>query len=215
MSQNQGPGDGWNPPSPQPSPSQPYGEPSSQPYRQPYSSPAQQPYSSPTQQPYAYPSQQSPAQPYGYQPQPAPGYQVQPYGQQGLAPVGGYEQPRAEKRSSVLGALALLLVVVCGVVLSWSMWRVGGIVGPLIVNGSVDTSNQAELQQALMRQFGGLWAALVEGSVILGFAGWIMGIVAAATKRGTGLGVTAIVLGALAPFVAIGVLVAALAPYAS
>ncbi|HSN10725.1 MAG TPA: hypothetical protein VLS51_01265 [Propionibacteriaceae bacterium] len=213
MSQNQSPGEGGNP---QPSPSQPYVEPGPQPYRQPYSSPGQQPYAYPSQQspaqPYAYPSQQ---QPYAYPSQQQPGYQVQPYAPQDVAPVGGYERPRAEKRSGVLGALALALVVVCGIVLSWTMWRVGGIVGPLIVNGSVDVSSEAEVQQALVRQFGGLWAVLVEGSIVLGFAGWIMGIVAAATRRGTGLGVTAIVLGALAPFVAIGVLVATLAPYAS
>lgn len=159
------------------------------------------------------PPQRGP-QPYG-QPSsyPAPG---QPYGQPGgLAPVAGYTPSRAEKRSPVLGALALVLVVVCGIALSWAMWRFGGLVGQLAVNGTVDLSNQQELQQALVDELGGVWAWLVWGSVTAGFAGWVMGIVAAATKRGTGLGVTAIVVGALAPFAAVGVLVAALAPYAS
>jgi hypothetical protein len=48
-------------------------------------------------------------------------------------------------------------------------------------------------------------------SAFLGFVGWIIGIVAVATKRGRAFGVVTIILGVLAPFVALGALVAAMA----
>ncbi|MBI4900519.1 MAG: hypothetical protein HY829_08590 [Actinobacteria bacterium] len=237
MSQNQAPGNAWGPTPAQPSPypTQPYGQPDSPPYgqpvQQPYGQPVQQPYGQPVQQPYGQPVQppyaQPTAQPYGQpggqpysfpaqqQPnQPGPYGEMQPYAQgAGLAP--GYTPAQTEKRSPVLGTAALVLVMVCGVVLSWAMWRLGGLVGPMAVDGSVDLSSQTQVQQALLRQLGGTWSVLLNGSLVLGFAGWVMGIVATATKRGRALGVTAIVLGVLAPFAAIGALVAALAPYIS
>jgi len=216
MSQNPGPGYGQTPP-----PGQPYGyppqQPATQPYGQPPQQPATQPYGQPPQQaqPFAYPPQQPPAQPYSYPTQQAP---TQPYGQpvQGFAPtpMAAYGAPPA-KRSPILGIIGLALVVICGIVLTVGLWRMGGLLGQLAVNGTVEINSQAQLQEAVYGQLGGVWALLVNGSGLLGFAGWILGIVAVATKRGRVLGVVTIILGVLAPIAAVVAMFAAMAPYLS
>src|SRR5664279_3147686 len=175
MSQNPGPQYGQTPP-----PGQPYGYPPQQPATQPYGQPPQQmptqPYGQPPQQapsqPYAYPTQQGPNQPYG-QPQQAPN----PYGQpqRGFvptSPTGAYGTPPA-KRSPILGIIALLVVLICGVVLSVSLFRMGGLLGQLAVNGTVEISSQTQLQEEVLNQLGGIWTLLIYGSGLLGFVGWI------------------------------------------
>jgi len=216
MSQNPGPGYGQTPP-----PGQPYGFPPQQGPNQPYGQPQQapnpygqanQPYGQPPQgpnQPYGQPPQ-APNQPYG-QPQPP----VNPYGQpqQGFVPTAGaYGTPPA-KRSPILGIIALLVVLICGVVLSVSLFRMGGLLGQLAVNGTVEISSQTQLQEEVLSQLGGIWNLLVYGSGLLGFVGWILGIVAVATKRGRALGVVTIILGVLAPIAACVAMFAAMAPY--
>jgi len=226
MSQNPGSGYGQTPPPgqpygypPQQGPNQPYGQPQQAPNpygqaNQPYGQPPQgpnQPYGQPQQgpnQPYGQP-QQAPNQPYGQPPQ-APN----PYGQpqQGFvptSPTGAYGTPPA-KRSPILGIIALAVVVICAVVLSMYLWQVGGIAGQVAVNGTIDTSNQAELQALVLSQLGG-WSLIGSLSAFLGFVGWIIGIVAVATKRGRAFGVVTIILGVLAPFIALGALVAGMA----
>ena len=56
-------------------------------------------------------------------------------------------------------------------------------------------------RKRFMRSYGGVF--------------WILGIVATATKRGRAYGVWSIILGVLAPVIAVVVLVAALMPYLS
>ena len=204
MSQNPGSGYGQTPP-----PGQPYGYPPQQGPNQPYGQPQQapNPYGQ-ANQPYGQPPQ-GPNQPYGQPPQ-APN----PYGQpqRGFvptSPTGAYGTPPA-KRSPILGIIALAVVVICAVVLSMYLWQVGGIAGQVAVNGTIDTSNQAELQALVLSQLGG-WSLIGSLSAFLGFVGWIIGIVAVATKRGRAFGVVTIILGVLAPFVALGALVAAMA----
>jgi len=229
MSQNPGPGYGQTPSPgqpygypPQQGPNQPYGQPQQAPNpygqpNQPYGQPPQgpnQPYGQPPQapnQPYGQP-QQAPNQPYG-QPQPP----VNPYGQpqQGFVPTAGaYGTPPA-KRSPILGIIALLVVLICGVVLSVSLFRMGGLLGQLAVNGTVEISSQTQLQEAVLSQLGGIWTLLVYGSGLLGFVGWIVGIVAVATKRGRAFGVVTIILGVIAPIAAFAAMFAAMAPYLS
>jgi hypothetical protein len=230
MSQNPGPGYGQTPPPDQPygyppqqAPGQPYGQPSqTQPYgqppqpsqTQPYGQPPQpsqtQPYGQPPQQaqPYNYPTQQPPTQPYGQQ---------QPYGQpvQGFAPTpsGAYGAAAPAKRSSALGAIALAIVVICGGLFTFYLYRVGVVLGPFAINGTIDTSAQPELVQEVTSQLGGILPLVGSLSAIVGFVGWIIGIVATATRRGRGFGVTAIILGILAPIIAIVMMVVALSPY--
>jgi hypothetical protein len=114
-----------------------------------------------------------------------------------------------------LGILGLALVVICGVILSVAMFRIGALVGQVVTNGNIDPTNQAELQQAVMAQMGGgaVWGMLINGCTLAGFVGWVLGIVATATKRGRAFGIFAIVLGVLAPVIAIVMVVVALLPY--
>jgi hypothetical protein len=215
MSQNPGPGYGQTPP-----PGQPYGYPPQQPATQPYGQPQQpatQSYGQPPQQaqPYAYPPQQAPAQPYGYPAQQAP---AQPYGQpvQGFAPTptdayGATAAPT--KKSPILGVLALAIVVISGVVLTLYLQKIGAVAGPYAVNGTLDTTTQPQLVADVTSQLGGILPMLGGASIFTGLIGWILGIVAAASKRGRGFGVMAIVLGVLAPIIAVIVLVVTLMPY--
>ena len=222
MSQNPGPAYGQTPP-----PDQPYGYPPQQPATQPYGQPQQpatQPYGQPQQpatqpygqqpaaqpygqqpaaQPYGQP-QQPTAQPYAYPSQQAP---TQPYGQpvQGFAPtpMGAYGSTAAPvKRSSILGIIGLALVVICGVILSVYLYKIGAVAGPYAQNGTLDTTTQPQLVQDVMNQMGTILPLLGSLSVAGGLIGWIIGIVATATKRGRGFGVTAIILGVLAPILA-------------
>ncbi|HEY8663661.1 MAG TPA: hypothetical protein VIL68_08590 [Propionibacteriaceae bacterium] len=208
MSQNPGPGYGQTP-----SPGQPYGYPPQQGPNQPYGQPQQapNPYGQ-ANQPYGQPPQ-GPNQPYGQPPQ-GPN---QPFGQpqQGFVPTAGaYGTPPA-KRSPILGIIALLVVLICGVVLSMSLFRMGGLLGQLAVNGTVEISSQTQLQEEVLSQLGGIWTLLVYGSGLLGFVGWIVGIVAVATKRGRAFGVVTIILGVIAPIAAFAAMFAAMAPYLS
>jgi hypothetical protein len=238
MSQNPGPGYGQTPP-----PGQPYGYPPQQPATQPYGQapqqaqqpvtqpygrppqqaqqPATQPYGQPPQQaqPYAYPPQQAPAQPYNYPTQQAP---AQPYGQpvQGFAPtpIGAYGTTAPPvKRSPILGLIALALVVISGIVLSLYAWQIGSVLGRFVVGGSLSVNefNQTEIAQQIVSQLGTGFASLGSLSIVVGLIGWILGIVATATKRGRAFGVLAIILGILAPIVAFGLLFLVLAPYMS
>jgi hypothetical protein len=231
MSQNQGPGYGQTPPPgqpygypPQQPAPQPYGQPpqqaqqpATQPYGQPPQQPPTQPYGQPPQQaqPYAYPPQQAPAQPYSYPTQQAP---AQPYGQpvQGFAPtpMDAYGATAAPtKKSPILGIISLAIVVICGVVLTLYLYRIGVVAGPYAVSGTLDTTNQPELVQNVVNQLGGVLPMLGGTSIFVGLVGWILGIVATASKRGRGFGVMAIILGILAPIIAVVVLVVTLMPY--
>lgn len=199
MSQNPGPDYGQTPP-----PGQSYGYPPQQGQPQPY---GQQP------QPYAYPSQQAPGQQYGYQPQDPSQQYGQPVQSYASTPMGAYAAPAA-KRSPALGIIALLVVAVCGVVFSVVLFRLGVVVGQLMVNTNIDPSNQAELQQAVMNQLGGgVWTLAVNASGFIGFLGWILSIVAVATKRGRAAGVFGIVLGVLAPIIGFVMMIVAMMPF--
>ena len=219
MSQNPGPGYGQTPPPDQPygyppqqGPAQPYGQPATQPYGQPpatqpatqsYGQPATQPYGQPATQPYAYPAQQAPTQPYG-----------QPV--QGFAPtaMGAYGSVAAPvKRSPVLGIIGLVIVVVCGVVITAYMWRAGGLFGQAAVGGVVNPTQQQSTQ--IVNQLGMGFLVAVVASMVLGLVGWIMGIVATATKRGRAFGVVTIILGVLAPIAAVVAMGVAMGPYLS
>ncbi len=205
------------------------------PYQPPYAQPSQS--QQPAQPPYAQPSQsQQPAQqpPYGYAQPAAPaagnapsgyGQGSQPssaWGQQSGYPTpqqayqqGGPAMPygqQPQQRSPLLGMVALGGVVVCTVVLSWFMWRIGSLFGPIAVatGGSLTAE---ELTDALTSQLGsnGMLALNIAGYG--GMAFWVTGIVATATRRGRGYGVWAIILGVLAPIIAAIILVAAIMPY--
>jgi hypothetical protein len=126
---------------------------------------------------------------------------------------GATAAPR--KRSPILGLIALAIVVISGVVLSLYAWRIASVLGSYVVDGTlnVNQSNQTEIAQQIVSQLGSGFAALGSWSIGVGFVGWILGIIATATKRGRAFGVVAIILGVLAPIAAILAMFAALGPY--
>ena len=194
----------------------------------------QDPYSSG----YGQPQQQGG---YPNQGNPQPGYPQQAYGQQGYGQQGhgqqqpGYPQPGygqqpgypspqqayaqtapyarvTAPRSPLVGMIALGVVVVCTVVFSWLMFRLGALMGPMLVT-TYGSATQSEMSEMLMQQLGTSGAMALNFACLGGIAGWVTGIVATATKRGRSYGVWAIILGILAPLIGFGLMIAALMPY--
>lgn len=175
----------------------------------------------PQQYPYQPGYGQQQGQPQSGYPAPGQGYQ-QGYPQQPSYPQQqgwypnqpGYAVQQPVARSPLLGMIALGGVVVCAVVLSWLTWRMGVVLGPMAAQtgGNLD---QAAMTEYLSRQLGGSGMLLLNAATLGGFACWILGIVATATKRGRSYGIWAIILGVLAPIVALVAMVAALVPYVS
>jgi len=115
-------------------------------------------------------------------------------------------------RSPLLGMIALGVVVVCGVIFSWLMWRLGAVIGPIMVSSGGSLDND-ELAQLMMDQLGPGGMVAMNLAAYGGIGGWITGMVAAGTRRGRSYGVWAIILGILAPIVGMIMMVAALMPY--
>lgn len=196
-----------NPTQPAPpygAPAQSYGQPA-QPYGAPPAPPPPQAYGQPTPG-YGYPA--APAQ-YGYGQQPQWGQAAYP------APVAGYGYD-AKPRSSALGLISLLLVLGCGLGLSVVLWQMGAAIGPLLTTLPADSTQaeiQAQLQSEMLATMGSARVAALNLCGLGGLVGWILGIVATATKRGRAFGVWAIIIGIFAPFIAFGFMFAALSAY--
>ena len=212
------------------------------PYQSPYGQegPQQTGYSQPAGQPgwesqgYPYGDRQSgPAvgggqagttwgqQGYAQQGYPPQAYSQQAYGQPVYAsPQQAYGQRQAAvpytqapaPRSPLLGMIALGVVVVCGVVFSWLMWRLGAVIGPIAASSGGSLTSE-ELTQLMTDQLGAGGMLAMNVAAYGGIAGWITGMVAAGTRRGRSYGVWAIIMGILAPVVGIIMMVAALMPY--
>lgn len=146
------------------------------------------------------------------------GYPQQQYPQAGYpAAQQAYGQPlpyatSTQPRSPLLGMIALGVVVICTVVFGWVMFRMGALLGPVLVTtyGELD---QQQMTEELVQRLGATDMLLLNLGTYGGIAGWITGIVATATKRGRPYGIWAIIIGVLAPFIGIGLMLAALMPY--
>ncbi len=195
-----------------------YGQPQQPPYGQPqppHQAYGQQPYGQQYPQQYGQPQQppygQRPPQGYGQQPQP---YGQQPYGQQaqGYPPVPyqgtGYGAPVTKvPRSPVVGLAAFGVVLVCLVMVCFAAGPIGEVLSSLIlVTGSTQV-DQTTLTQMLTEQVP-LQVMLLNVGSTLGTAGWVTGIVAAATGRGRLWGALAILLGIVAVILMIALMVA-------
>lgn len=165
-----------------------------------------------SQNPYGQPPQQYGQTPQHYGQNPMTGAPAQGYVP--VAAIPAYGTPPT-KKPSTLGVIALVLVVVCGVILSVFMWKIGAAFGPYMSDTTTSPEQDRQIAQDLTAQVGVLWPVLATIGGIGGFVGWILGIVATATKRGRGFGVTAIVLGVLAPIIVLLAMAAALSPYLS
>lgn len=102
--------------------------------------------------------------------------------------------------SSLVGSIAVGLVVVAAVVFTWLMWRMGQLAAPFVGDGFDQDGYTAAVGQGL----GETATVLLAVSVVLWVAGCIMGIFAVATRSGRAEGVWAIVIGVLVPFVGFG-----------
>lgn len=157
-------------------------------------------------------------QPYGQQ-----GYGQQGYGQQqpgnlyGQPGGYGYATPSSmyatggstgPGRSPILGWVGLGIVLICGIVVVAAAATMGAAFGDLLVaiGPQIDTMSDQELanhpQFLVFMQNTGSSFMLMQVGGFLGFAGWIVSIVAVATKRGRGQGIWGIILGVLAPITA-------------
>lgn len=193
-------------------PSDPYSQPSheqqwqqNQQYGQ--GGPGQQPY--PPQQPY--PAQQ----PYGAQ-QPYPAQQ--PYAAQPSWAQNPYDTVAPPNRSGVLGVVGLVVVVLATGALMASAWFLGVGLGDFLVNLSEtgvprdpeDLVNDPRTIAYAETAVGTIGAAVL--SCIAGLIGWVISIVATATRRGRVWGIVGIVLGVLALPLAYGIMMLALTP---
>lgn len=158
-------------------------------------------------------------QQYPYDQQSQPQHGQQPYGgQQAYGQYGGMYSPAPERKSSTLGFIGLGLVVVCAVAVIGSAAMIGSAFGDLMTSLGVDAQNIDQRTLAndprfieFMNQTEMLWL-VVQVASFLGLAGWIVSIVATATKRGRAAGVWGIILGVLAPVIALIIGIATMWP---
>lgn len=173
------------------------------------SAPGQQSYGGSGSYASAYGGQQAQPQP---QAQPAPSSYGGYGGYQPTAPQ--YNTP---KRSGTLGtvALVLTLLAIIGYVV-FSVLSGQATVDLAEMSGGTVPDDPAQIDQAATEKaavaFGFMAAQTIPS--LFGLAGFICGIVAAATRRGRALGVVAIVLAVLAPIIGFIVYGAIVAPIA-
>lgn len=183
----QPPAEDYGQPYPQPSyPQQVYPQPPAQP-GQPY---GQQPYS---QQP-DFPAQPYPPQPYSSSQQP---YPQQPY------PPQPYPQPvaaAAQHRNPFLGRVALLLVSISAVAAVLAVIPIGQVMAQAMLAAGSTQVDQAALQAAVQASAAGP-SSVFGLATSVGIAAAVAGLIAAITRRGRAAGVTAFVIGLLAPLV--------------
>lgn len=198
----------------------------------PYGSPQPQPWGTPSNQPPTpaaaqpgYPG--APAAPQGYPgpvaPQPgypgaaAPGQYPPAYAPQPFQPAGygyppaAYAPAAPEKRSPVLGIIGLAVTALATVGSVVAAIPVGEVLAHIVAFAGTTNIGPEDVPPDLVAQINGPMSALVSLAG-LGFVGWIIGIIAAATGRGRTWGVLAIVLGIVAPFIILFTLAGAMLP---
>lgn len=144
------------------------------------------------------------AGPYGGQPaQPQPAPQPQP------SYSGGYEsaapQYQAQKRSSTLGVVALVLAVLAAIgYVVFAVLAGQATLDLANMSGGAVPEDPEQLDQETTNKLLAVTGFTVAQVVpaLLGLAGLICGIVSAATARGRAFGIIAIVLAVLAPLIA-------------
>ena len=103
------------------------------------------------------------------------------------------------------GIVLVALVVVC-----FAAQPLGSIMAELVIEtGSTQIDSAAATEMLVQRA--PVPTALMNFWLV-GFAGWVTGIVAAIIGRGRLWGVLAIIVGTLAPFIMLGVMLAAMMP---
>lgn len=133
----------------------------------------------------------------GYPQQPQQYPSQPPYGQpQQFAAVPYQPVPAAGPGSPLVGFLALGVVVLATIASLFGGWLMLQEMQPFLTSAIYSGSTDSE---AIQRAIAGS-ATWISVSATVGFAGWVAGIVAAATNRGRTAGILAIVIGVIAPF---------------
>lgn len=139
-----------------------------------------------------------PAAPPGAFGVPVGGYQPGGY------PGGGYQvPPNTPPASRTTGATALILALVAAIVVPVVAAVMAYQIGAVLPNAriGIDSSFTGDLAVLAPVRTQVLWAEIAFWSgTVLGIVAIVLGIIAAARRRGRGLGITAIVLAALGPF---------------
>lgn len=153
----------------------------------------------------------------------APGYQAAPPGAYQV-PVGGYAAasgtyevaPTPEKRSSLLGVLALIFAIAAAIVIPIIGGIVGFEIGSRLPDG-LDTSEPDVLAILSPARDQVLWAEIAFWTgTVLGIAAIVAGIIAIRKKQGRGAGIAAIVVAVAGPIIFwIGIVIALSAGTAS
>ncbi|MCL2482693.1 MAG: hypothetical protein FWF43_04620 [Propionibacteriaceae bacterium] len=159
-------------------------------------------YTPPPQYPGQAPSPQMPA---------APSYPPATYQQGYGAPVApGYSSEQPKQKSGRLGIIAFVIVLVTGILFVVSMHGIMVGLANAFGAGWMRTGTTPDLSTLSDQQLSDLqqpaWLFLV--SMAAGVVGFILSIVAAATKRGRLMGILGIVAGILAPIMAMVVAMA-------
>lgn len=160
---------------------------------EPYGYPPEQPYVARAPQAwgqYGTPTPQAWPQSYGY-----PGAPGQPV----PAIPAALPATSTDMKQSRLGGVGLALTGMGAVLLCISTVVWGVILGPMTPD-----------QDLSDRQYAVILPSLLLSSLVV-VAGWVVGIVATAINRGRGFGIATIVLGVLAPLLALGAMVVAIA----
>lgn len=131
----------------------------------------------------------------------------------------GAGAPARPQKSKALGAIGLGIVLVTGVIMCALCWVIGDAMATFLVESGVDLRAAQDtgdlISDARVMEFAdglGIQTAIVQGCAILGFAGWIVSIVAAITGRGRAMGVIGLIVGIFVPIVAFGVGIMGLLP---
>ena len=189
---------------------QPYGQPAYQ--QQPYGSQGYNQPTIPRAFPQAAPDQQQEQNP--YQVTPAQYYRDQGYGDPAPAepfhlPQSSLRKPR--KPTSTLGIASAFVVIGMLVVCLFAAQPLGAAYSMIYLTLGTVRIDSSQLTEAMVTP--ALLPSVAIGvASFVGFVGMILGIVAAVSNRGRGWGVCALILGILAPFIWVTVLVATVMP---
>ena len=129
-------------------------------------------------------------------------------------PPGYYAAPPAAPRPRTLGAVSMGIALGVFVLSMVASAYIGASTGPLshrtATSFAVDSSHLSAAQLAAFAPIGILTVAQMIFGTALGILALVLGIVAAATKRGRAFGVVGIVVAAAAPVLSFGVYTATL-----
>lgn len=139
-------------------------------------------------------------------------YAAQGYNQEQYQPQPAYVPQARAPRSPVLGMIGLGLVVVSTIAMIVAIIPITQfIIATADLSAGSTGVNNAYLTELLLEQLP-MQALALNVFGFTGLAGWVISIIATATRRGRGWGVFGIILGILAPLIIVGAMMAVMFP---